>query len=192
VRRDRISLDLRGLGPALRTLARARGITVACAAREILVAELGRQDLARETRVASEVRETPGATVKVTIRLRASDARELRRRVRACGASYGGYVKTLIEGAPLPHVSDRKEVLDRLSASTDQLAAAFADINDLRRLLLSSACVSAQSVADSLSSLSQEVREHLALSSSVILELKPAAVRTSRTMRGQGDGRSMP
>jgi hypothetical protein len=62
----------------------------------------------------------------------------------------------------------------------------------LRRLLPGSECVSAQSVADSLSSLSQEVREHLALSSSVILELKPAAVRSSRTLRRQGDGRSTP
>jgi hypothetical protein len=194
VRRDRISLDLRGLGPALRALAHDRGTTVANAARAILVSELGRVDLVRE-RPESKTGDTGDAlseTVKVTVRLPADDARELRGRARAAGASYGGYVKALIRGAPANHLADRKQSLDRLAASTDQLGIALRDINCLERLLSRSNDVSTQAFTGTLRGLEREVREHLALASSVIKELKPGAVRPGRISRQQRSGVAAP
>ena len=191
VSRDRISLDLRGLGSALRTRAQVRGTTVAHAAREILAAELCRLDPSRETPDAGGG-DTSRETVKVTIRLFAADARELRRRARAAGDSYGEYVRTLIRGAPSSEFPDRKQLLERLRSSTDQLAAAFADVNRLKRLLSGSESASTQAFVGSLETLAQEVRGHLALASSVILEFKPQVIRGTRTSRQQGDRHPTP
>jgi len=161
-------------------------MTVACAAREILAAELRRSDPTRETPEV-EGGDNSSEQVKVTIRLSVGDARELRRCARAAGDSYGGYVRTLIRGAPSSEFPDRRQLLERLRSSTDQLAAAFADVNRLKRLLSGSESASTQAFVASLGTLAQEVRGHLALASSVILELKPQVIRGARTSRQRSD-----
>jgi hypothetical protein len=84
----------------------------------------------------------------------------------------------LIEGAPaMPSFSDRRETLAKLAASTDRLAAVFVDLNHLGRLLNGSGETATQLALDALAPIVAELREHLALASRVISELKPGAMR---------------
>jgi hypothetical protein len=92
--RDRTTIDLRGLGPALKAYARARSLTVSEVARLALVAVL-------DTTVPhADVRAGDDRPVKLTIRLRLRVAARLKERARSCGLSHGAYLTTLIDETP--------------------------------------------------------------------------------------------
>lgn len=177
--RDRVTLDLRGIGPALRAHAEASNTPVASLVRRLLVAQLAPLELPCERRAPGEAAQVPSRkSVKLTVRVPAQAAEQMIRGAQACGASYGHYLRTLIEGAPaMPSFSDRREALSNLGASTDRLAAVFVDLKHLGRLLNGSGETATHPALDGLAPIVAELREHLALVSRVISELKPGAMR---------------
>jgi hypothetical protein len=131
--RDRVGVDLRGIGDAVRAAARARQTTLAAFAREALVEAIGPLSTP-----PIELAKTldPSEIVKLTLRLPSPDAELLVLKSAACGLSYGALVARLVRNAPLPApAADRGADRDALIASTDHLAELAADLNALIRML---------------------------------------------------------
>ena len=174
--RERVTIDLRGLGAALKAHARARHLTVSDAARLALVAMLKTSASESEAQVGGESDVANDGTVKLTIRLRRGVATRLTARARACGLSHGAYLTTLIDEAPAPPLA----VVTALGTSTEQLAVVSADLNELirtiRRDVTSSGCL----IDDWLRPLVIDVRRHVALAARLMSELRPAWTSSMR------------
>jgi len=97
--RDRVGVDLRGIGDAVRAAARARCSTVAAFAREALVEAIGRPSTLPEGIAAEFGR---AEIVKLTLRLREAEADALILKATGLGLSYGEYVARLVRQTPLP------------------------------------------------------------------------------------------
>ena len=164
--RDRVTIDLRGIGPAMRTAAASRQLTVAAFARGALV------EAARPS-VEPSPRESDGLDrseiVKLALRLSSLDAEVLVLKSAALGLSYGGLVGRLVRGTPLPALAaDRAADRDALIASTDHLAELAADLNALIRMLRTANSEGAERYRASAMSLATDVRRHLDLASRMI------------------------
>jgi hypothetical protein len=193
-RRDRVTIDLGGLGPALRAHAKTRELTVAAAARSVLAASL---DAATSTAVAAPKGgpdELTAQAVKVTLRMRPRATTLLAERARAAGLPYGAYVATLLDGSPAPALgADHREAVTALGVSTEQLATLSVDINTLFRMLGRGSSAELQKYRDRLEGLPDEVRHHLKLSSHLMAELQPAALLSGhRSRRASGSVRRLP
>ena len=175
--RERVTIDLRGLGPALKAHARARNLTVSDVARLAVVAVLETSGSDTEAQAGVESDAAEDRPVKLTIRLRRGVAAHLSTRARACGLSHGAYLTTLIDEAPAPPLA----VLTALGASTEQLAVVSADLNELVRTIQRGALSSGPLIDDWLRPLMDEVRRHVGLASRLVSELRPT--RTSSTQR---------
>jgi hypothetical protein len=119
--RDRVGVDLRGIGNAVRAAARARHSTVAAFAREALVEAIGRPSTFPEGIAAEFGR---AEIVKLTLRLREPEAEALILNATGLGLSYGDYVARLVRQTPLPMpAAERAADRAALMASSDNLAA---------------------------------------------------------------------
>jgi hypothetical protein len=165
-----VTIDLRGLGAALKAHARARHLTVSDAARLALVAMLKTSASESEGHVGGESDVANDGTVKLTIRLRRDVATRLTARARACRLSHGTYLTTLIDEAPAPPLA----VVTALGTSTEQLAVVSADLNELIRTIRRDATSSGCLIDDWLRPLVDEVRRHVGLASRLTSELRPA------------------
>jgi len=164
--RDRVGVDLRGIGDAVRAAARTRQTTLAAFAREALVEAIGPLstppiDLANTL--------DPSEIVKLTLRLPSLDAELLVLKSAALGLSYGAFVGRLVRGTPLPALAAER-VADRaaLIASVDHLAQLSADLTALIRMLRRADSEGAERYRTSAMSLVSDVRRHLDLASKVI------------------------
>ncbi len=125
--RDRVTIDLRGIGPSVRAAASARRLRVAAYAR-LALAEASNPPAAPSL-PASPI-ERAGAVMKVTLRLDPIDAELLLLGAAQVGLSYGAFVARLVRGIPLPapltvRVKDR----DALIVSSNHLATLSADFH---------------------------------------------------------------
>jgi hypothetical protein len=84
-----MTIDLRGLAPALKAHAKARHLTVSDAARLAVAAALGTSPLDPEVEPGGEAGQVSDQPIKLTIRLRRGVAARLTARARACGLSHG-------------------------------------------------------------------------------------------------------
>jgi hypothetical protein len=131
--RDRVTIDLRGIGPAVRAAASARRLRLAAYAR-LALAEAS-SGLAAPMAPAPAVGRA-GAIVKITLRLDPADAELLSLGATHVGLSYGAFVARLLRGRPMPApLPDRLADRDALIASTDHLATLGVDLASLVRLL---------------------------------------------------------
>ena len=147
--RDRVTIDLRGIGPSVRAAAGSRQITVAAFAREALVEAAG---ISLEPSVTGGDVFHRSKIVKLTLRLPSTDADLLILKSAALGLSYGCFVGRLVRGVPLPALaSDRA-----------------ADLNALIRILRTGDSEGAEHYRASAMSLATDVRRHLDLASRVI------------------------
>jgi hypothetical protein len=174
-----MSIDLRGLAPALKAHAKARHLTVSDAARLAVAAALGTSPLDPAAEPTHEPDAGADQPVKVTVRLRRGAAVRLATRARACGLSYGTYLATLIDGTPAPPLA----VVAALNASTDQLAAVSADLNEVIRLFREQPMPSEEELDQLTQRIVAGVRRHLDLASRVVSELRPARRYTTRPPR---------
>ncbi len=164
--RDRVTLDLRGIGPAVRAAAAARQVTVATFCREVLVEAAGTPTAALPP--ASDGPDHSQST-KLTLRLSQLDAELLIVSAVTLGLSYGGFVSRLVRGAPLPaSAADRAADRAALIASVDRLTELSADLNALVRLLRTGKSEGIDRYRVSALSLLTDVRRHLDLASRVI------------------------
>ena len=177
--RDRVTIDLRGLGAALHACASARQVTVAALAR-LAIAAMLRGDSARDAHVANDGQPAvePHRVIKVTIRLSVAHAVRLATRARAADVSQGAYVAGLIDGLP-PQIRprDHAELIAGLAASTTELAAVAADINAFMRLLTHDSERVAPQTQERWYRFAEDIRDHLTLASDTLSALRPARRR---------------
>lgn len=170
--RERTTLDLRGLGPAIRAHAKARNIPVSAVARMAVARMLESSGVAAGPSEAEP--EVPaGPAVKVTVRMSRRVARDLATRARASGLSHGAYVSLLVDAAPI--AIDPKEAVRALAVSTDVLASVAADLNAFARSVQRGTSRSAEQSDDAVITLSREVRAHLRVAARLVADLQPMA-----------------
>jgi hypothetical protein len=159
---DRVTIDLRGIGDAVRSAAAGRGLTTAAFAREALVSTLIEAPPSRELPDAPAPR--LHGTVKLTWRMDVRAAEALAANARALGLSYGQYVGYLVSAAPLPAPSGQRAA-DRAAL----LAVLVREVSEVLRL--ARAGRSAEEMrqrTEHLRNLVVDVRRHLDLASSFL------------------------
>ena len=159
--RDRVTVDLRGIGDDVRSAAASRGVTVAALARAALVEAIGNAD---DTDAQDQVL-VPGhrrRITKLTLRLPADDAERLMFLAGRLGLSYGDLVARLVSDAPLPQpVAERSADRAALLASNDALATLSADLNAFVRLMRLAKRAEAEPFVQRLRKMDVEVQVHL-------------------------------
>ena len=176
-KRQRVTIDLRGIGPRLDGHAATRGKTIAAVVRTAVVAMLDAQGTVEAPdRVAGQ---SDTRAVKVTVRMGAFHAVRLLQCARRVGVSQGTYLEGLLDGQPpAPKSADHGAAVSALANSTQRVAAMSTDIHALLRLASNCASEEAQRSRESLTSLSTDVRTHLEIASRLMAGL------TSRQRRG--------
>ena len=157
--RDRVGVDLRGIGDAVRAAARARHSTVAAFARDALVGVLCLPSTPPEI-FASEF--GSAEIVKLSLRMRQHEAEALILSAGGLGLSYGEYVARLVTKTPLP-VPATERAADRaaLMASSDSLAALSVDLAAFMRLLRTGRSAEAERYRRRIETVDLEIRRHL-------------------------------
>jgi hypothetical protein len=166
--RDRVTIDLRGIGDAVRAAADCRGMGVAQLVRRAVVMSL---DLRATAAVpARSDGQTPGqAVVKLTLRLPQAHADALMMNAGALGLSYGEYVARLVDGSRLPQpVAERQADRAALLASNDRMATLSTDLVALVTLLRQAKVEQARPYRDRLEAADTEIRRHLDRASALI------------------------
>ena len=169
--RDRVTVDLRGLAPAVKAHASARNMTLAAFARAAIVDAL-KQAEADPFHVAQRDGPDDGQPVKLTLSLPLRQASWLVEHARAAGLSYGSYLASVIDGTPAPGALS--EAVRAVTASTAQLAALSSDLNDFVRLLRQGRSAEAEKYRQRVMSLCDEVRRHMRLDAALSAEVREA------------------
>ncbi len=166
--RDRVTIDLRGIGDAVRADAARQGLTVSQLARRLLVTSTSHGN--KHLPAYQSGCPTPTRSVaKVMLRMSQAHAEALILNAVSLGLSYGEYVARLVEGAELPRPSKERDA-DRaaLLASNDKLAALSADLNGFVRLIRGVSGEQAQALRDRLERADGQIRLHLERASAFI------------------------
>ena len=169
--RERVTIDLRGIGPRLQAHAAAHGKTTTAMVRAAVVAVLDAEGGSVEPgRVAEPI---DARVVKVTLRLDGVHAAWLARRARSAEVSQGAYVMGLLDGQPpSPRSADHGLAVAALADSTHKVAAMSADIHGFLRLIRNArGDEAAEKYRAGLMSLSKDMRAHLEVASRLMLEL---------------------
>jgi len=173
--RDRVCVDLRGLGDRLRAQAQRQHTTRAVLTRRAVLRLLDDLRSGEEAAVATPADAPARGVVKVTLRVSGAHAAALAKRARAADVSQGDYVASLLDGvAPAALPADHALAVKALSASTDRLAVLSADLNAFQRLLGRVSVAKLEPYRASITSLTKDVRDHLAASAALVAELRPA------------------
>ena len=162
--RERVTIDLRGIGPRLHAHAAARGKTTAATVRAAVVAMLDADEgLHSSSAVAGSI---DVRVVKMTVRLSVLHAARLASCARRADVSQGTYVEGLLDGLPPgPRSVDHGGAVAALANSTQRVAAMSADIHGFIRLMRNAKPGEAEKYRAGLISLSKDVRQHLEVAS---------------------------
>lgn len=163
--RDRVIIDLRGIGDAVRSAAVQRDVTVAHLARQALLSSMA----VSEPTVVPPGSDSPTPSFpasKLTLRLPQPHADALIVNAAGLGLSYGEYVARLVNGTPLPRpAAERAADRAALLKSSDQLAALSADLNAFMRLLRSGDSAEVEKYRHRIKTVDADIRDHLDLAS---------------------------
>ena len=165
--RDRVTIDLCGIGDAARAAAQARDATLALFARQALIAALPAEATALPP--LTEPRSNTGGTVKLSVRLSDDDSAVLATLAAMLGLSQARLIALLIRRAELPRRSIERDA-DRaaLRASTEQLAALSVDLQQFMRLLRRSSSERIERYRARLQAVDAELRAHRDLASAFL------------------------
>jgi hypothetical protein len=170
VPRDRVIIDLRGIGDAVRSAAVQRRTTVAHLARQALLSTIA----ASEPPVAPPGSDCPApsfSTTKLTLRMPQPHADALIVNAVGLGLSYGEYVARLVNRTPLPRpAADRAADRAAPLKSSDQLAVLSADLNALVRLLRHGSSTEAEKYCRRIETVDADIRGHLDLASKLMAD----------------------
>jgi len=166
--RDRVTIDLRGLGPAVKAAAAARNLTLAAFARAAILEAIGHTD--DQSLSLGPVGPADGQPVKLTLTLPLRQASWLVEHARASGVSYGTYLASLIDGAPYP--GSLAEAVGALMASTDQMAAYSTDFQNFLGLIRDGRSAEAERYREAVIWLFDKVRKHVKLTSALAAEVR--------------------
>jgi hypothetical protein len=173
--RDRVSVDLRGLGLRLRAQAQRQQTTPAALTRRAVLLLLNDHQDGEGPAIRTTAQRPARGIVKVTLRVSGTHAASLNSRARAADMSQGDYVSSLLDGmVPAALPADHALAVKALLASTDRLAALSADLNAFQRLLGRASVAELEPYRASITSLTKDVRDHLAASAALVAEIRPA------------------
>jgi hypothetical protein len=172
--RDRISVDLHGLRAALVARAQAERVDVSVVVRRAIERELGVAVATAE--FADEPRCPHPARVKLSIRLTSAEAEQLAAGAVRAGLSRSAYVAGLLAEVPLltSGSAARPDLLAALNASCAELSTLTRNLHHLTTLLRQGQVRAAVEYREMLDTLGGDVREHLAMTASLLAELRPA------------------
>jgi len=175
-RRERMSIDLRGHGPALNAIAQSMQMPVAALVRTAVAEWVEARSVAGHARAAGAV--PPGAQdaiTKVTLRMAARHAAGLVCAARAAGLSQGVYVARLMDGQPpVPVAPDQRENWAALVRSNAVLAAISSDLDALMRVMGEASSPEQVACSDAVAELSDAVKRHLAAAAPLVSALTPS------------------
>lgn len=180
--RDFVTVDMRGLKPALVARAQAERVSVSALVRSAAARDLG---LATDSETSPMDAPTAGAasaaSVKLSIRMTAEEARQLAAGARAAGLSRGAYLAGLIANVPaLSAGGGRSEHIAALMASCAELSTLSRNIHRLTALLRQANVEPAKSYRAMLDMLAGDVHRHLELAARLLADLQPQG-RSART-----------
>ena len=168
--RERVTIDLRGIGPRLHSHAAARGKTTASVVRAAVVSMLDAEGASEEPGAGAE--RVDARTVKVTVRLGVWHAVRLAHCARKAGVSQGTYLAGLLDGVPpSPRPIDHGAAVAALADSTQKVAAMSADVHGFIRLMRNAKPGEAEKYRAGLMSLSKDMRQHLEVASRLMAGL---------------------
>jgi hypothetical protein len=167
--RDRVTIDLCGIGDAARAAAQANAATLALFARQALIAALPSDVRALPPR--AEPRGEVEGTVKLSVRLSPDDSAVLATQAALLGLSQARLITLLIRRAELPRRSIERDA-DRaaLRASTEQLATLSVDLQQFLRLLRHGSKEGAVRYAERLQAVDVDLRTHLSRASAFLAD----------------------
>jgi len=171
---DFVTVDMRGLKAALVASARAQRISVSVLVRRAVARELGEAGVDTQGRAGPyDVGHTGEATVKLSIRLTASEAEQLAAGARSAGLARGAYVAGLLCGVPVLAGGARKDLVASLTASCAELSSLNRNVHHLTALLRQGEVRAAQEYRAVLDTLAVDVRQHLGLAAGALADLRP-------------------
>ncbi len=172
--RDRISVDLRGMKPALLAQAQARAVTPSELLRSLLAESLcggtgsERPPATMTKQAVSEPR------VRLSLRMQCREAQLVLERARAAGLAPGAFVASLCGGVPA--VANGQRPIDgvaALSASSAELSSLARDLRHLTQLLRRADVPAARAYRERLDDADRDVRAHLAQAAALMADLEP-------------------
>ena len=169
--RDRVTVDLRGLAPAVKAHASARNMTLAAFARAAMVDALKQAEV-DPFHLLQGGGPDDGQPVKLTLSLPLRQASWLVEHARSAGLSYGTYLASVIDGTPAP--GGLGDAIRALTASAAQLAALSTDLNDFVRLLRHGRSAEAEKYRQRVMSMFDEVGQHMRLDAALSAEVREA------------------
>jgi hypothetical protein len=165
--RDRVTIDLCGIGDAARAAAAARGATLAVFARQALIAALPADAATLLPRAEPHGTDT----VKLSVRLSHEDSSQLATQATLFGLSQARLVSLLIHRAEVPMpAASRSADRAALRASTDQLAALSADLQQFMRLLRGGSNQAVQRYRQRIEAVDTDIRAHLVRASAFLAD----------------------
>jgi hypothetical protein len=180
---DFVTVDMRGLKAALVANARAQRVSVSAVVRRAVARQLGLE--AEGDHQPMKAKSASGAaTVKLSIRMTAADARQLAAGASAVGLSRGAFLAGLVAEVPvLTAASGRPEHVASLMASTAELSGLSRSIHRLTALLRQADVEPARAYRAMLDTLADDVRRHLELAARALADLQPRNRKTASSAR---------
>jgi hypothetical protein len=167
--RDRVTIDLCGIGDAARAAAQSNNTTLAVFARQALIAALPSDVGALLPR--AEPRGEVEGTVKLSVRLSPDDSAVLAMQAAMLGLSQARLIALLIRRAELPRRSIERDA-DRaaLRASTEQLATLSVDLQQFLRALRRGSLEGVARYAERLQAVDVDLRAHISRASAFLAD----------------------
>jgi hypothetical protein len=180
--RERISVDLLGLKPALLARSQAQGVSPSELVRKTLEEALG---VPIESGEGGNLRSPPkrfGGRARLCLRMERDGAMAVLAASKRAGMSPGDYVAGLVEGVPvLLNGGSRTQHIEALTASSFHLSSLSRNIHALTRLLTQANVAQARVYRDMLNTLEGDVRRHLEFASGALAALgRPGSSVRSR------------
>ena len=172
---DFVSVEMRGLKAALVARAQAQRVSVSELVRGAVTRDLGLSAGNGEPQRVEGPQGVEGATsIKLSIRMTATEAGQLTAGARAAGLSRGAYLAGLVAHVPvLTGGVSRFEHIAVLSESTAELATLNRNLYQLITLLRRGEDETGRPLRLLLDTLARDVRQHLDLASSALADLQP-------------------
>jgi hypothetical protein len=182
---DFVTVEMRGLKAALVARAQAERVSVSVLVRSAVARDLGLSAGGEPSRIdSSATSPTSAASVKLSIRMTAEEARRLAAGARAAGLSRGAYLAGLIANVPvLSAGGGRAEHIATLMASSAELATLSRNIHSLTALLRHANVEPARPYREMLDTLAGDVRRHLELASRALADLQPRVSKVDSSAR---------
>ena len=183
---DFVTVHMCGLKAALVARAQAERVSVSVLVRCAVARDLGLSVEGEPQRAdVPSWNASRAATVKLSIRMTAEDARQLAAGARAAGLSRGAYLAGLVVGVPALANGNRLDHIAALRTSSAELATLSRNVHRLTALLQQANAPAARPYRDMLDSLVQDVREHLLVAGRVLADLQPVMRSGGRKHQGE-------